>query len=302
MKCLCIGICQLDAMYKILKNIPLFTSIYTEIYNYTIFTLSVDEMNNILNNIVPTCDLVLSQPVSSNYQNTDIYSTAKLRSKIKPGAKHFIVSNCYFTGYDPIPFQITDETGQTIHLKDISYIPSLSLPSLLLGNTDQACKDWCNIDGYTNEELNKNYLVSITELKKREQKVFDNDFGIDITISDYIEKNYKTMYLFHTYNHPTNILLFELVRRLLNKLKIMEIGIGFGITTELLGIHSIPPSPAVYIKNNMTFKYPKFIINSQCYTTKQAMSIYSDILKVSNSDLHNKWLATIKYGRTKINS
>ena len=98
MKCLCIGICQLDAIYKILKDNSIFTSLYTEIFNYTIFTLSVEEMENILNNIVPTCDLILSQPVSENYKNNNIFSTSKLRSKIKVGAKHLIIPNCYFTG------------------------------------------------------------------------------------------------------------------------------------------------------------------------------------------------------------
>jgi hypothetical protein len=300
MKCLCIGICQLDAIYKILKVNTIFTSIYTEIINYTIFTVTEEEMENILNNIVPTCDLILSQPVSENYRGNNIFSTSMLRSKIKSGAKHLVIPNCYFTGYDPIPFQTTDESGNIIHIDNISYYPSICIQSLLNNDCINCCIDWCNLDVYNSTELNNNYNKTINELKIREEKVFDNNFGTDIKISDYIEQNYKDVFLFHTYNHPTNVLLFELVRRLFRILGLLEIEIGFKITNELLGINSIPPCPSVYTKMDMKFTYPKFIINSNVLTTKGAMDKFINSLKLSDVKLHNKWIAGIKYGRTKL--
>jgi len=255
-------------------------------------------MEKILNDIIPTCDLVLSQPVSSNYRSNDIFSTAKLRSKIKSGAKHFVIANCYFTGYDPIPFQITNEKDHIIHSNGISYFPSICFESIMNKDVIKSCINWCDIDIYNDNELLNNYNTTIEELKAREQKIFDNNFGVDIKISDYIENNYKTLYLFHTYNHPTNILLFELVRRILNKLGLPEIGIGNDIFNELLGDNSIPPCPSVYIKTDMKFKYPEFVINSKKLTTKYAMMTYIEAL--SDKSLYNKWMAGIKYGRKKI--
>jgi hypothetical protein len=296
--CLCIGICQIIAISNILRSMPEFTSIYTNILDYTIFSISEEEMKNIIDNILPTCDLVLSQPVSDNYRNTNIFSSKTLKSHIKPGAIHLIISNCYFTGYDPVPFQTTDENGGILQTDGMSYYPSLSLESLLLGNIEKACIDWCNPESYSLTEIERNYYLSIEELKRRELKVFENDFGVDIKISDYIEKNYKHLFLFHTYNHPTNVLLYELVKRIFNR-----IGIPYVerfLTKELLGDITIPPSPCIYLKSKMDFKYPSFSILDKKYTTDQVMVFFSSILKKTNKNLHNTWLSSIKYGKLKI--
>src|SRR5690606_25738879 len=106
--------------------------------------------------------------------------------------------------------------------------------------------------------------------------------------------------LFHTYNHPTNLLLFELVRRLFILLGIPQIEIGSGIEYELLGSHSIPPALSVYNRLDMKFNYPKFVIHSKTLTTKQAMEIFIASINGSDIALHNKWIATIKYGKTKL--
>ena len=83
MRCLCIGICHIGAISTILRDSPYFTLLYNEILSYTIFSLTEDEMMDILVNIVPTCDLILSQPVSEKYRNNDIFSTLKLKSPLK---------------------------------------------------------------------------------------------------------------------------------------------------------------------------------------------------------------------------
>ena len=300
MKCLFIGICHIGAISTILKDIPSFTAIYNDILSYTIFSTSEEEMGNILENIVPTCDLVLSQPVSDNYRNNNIFSTTSLRSKIKPGAVHLVIANCYFTGYDPIPFQITDNNGTITHLNNVSYFPSISLISIINKNLDQACIDWCNPSAHTTEEISFNYLSSINALKSREEKIFDSGIPIDISISDYIEKNYQSKFLFHTYNHPTNELLFELVKRILHKLGIPLSITKCHISKELLGDITIPPPPSVYINSNMSFQYPLFSINGISYTTREAMKIFIAIMAKSDVNLHNQWISSIKYGRTKL--
>lgn len=297
MRCLCIGICQTEAVTTILKTIPAFTDIYTEILCYLVFTISADEMKNILTNILPTCDLIISQPVSDNYQGSDLFSTTVLRNKIKPGAKHIILPNCYFTGYDPLAFQITDEKGNYIHHNGISYFPSICFESLLKCDISQACIDWCNPDMYSITNLEKNYQATISELKNREEKIFNNTYGVDITISDYIEKNYIHMHLFHTYNHPTNLLLFELTHRILNILNIITDIDESKITRELLGDITIPPCPSLYYTLGMTFPYPLFNIFGNKYTTIQAMEKLSTALKQSDPKLHDGWLACIKWKR-----
>lgn len=302
MKCLCIGICHMRAVHNILKEDPVFSSIYDDITCYLVFTLSEKEMKDILDNIVPECDLILSQPVSDNYKGSNLFSTRTLRNRVKEGAKHLILPNCYFTGYDPVPFQTTNDKHEIISsCIGISYYPSMCLKSLLEGNIEQACRDWCNINAYTDEEIKNNYEKSITELKQREQKVFDNEYGTDIIISDYIENNYKSKFLFHTYNHPTNLLLVELVRRIMYKLGIPSINLGYKLTKELLGDITIPPPPCLYYKQNFSFEYPSFYLFNK-YTTIEAMKLFYNSLGEQPSKLHEQWLSCISYGRTKLNN
>lgn len=301
MRCLCIGICQMTAIAKILKQNVIFTSVYTDIIYYEVFNLSVVEMQNILDNIVPTCDLVLSQPVSNTYKETNIYSTTTLRSKIAKGTTHLIIPNCYFTGYDPIPFQTTDKNNNVINCDGISYYPSISLNSLLNDDIKKASIDWCNIDYYSDIEIKNNFNKTINELKTREEKVFDNDFGVDIKICDFIEQNYKNKFLFHTYNHPTNELLIELVKRIMNKIGIPVNKLD-NIDAELLGDISIPPCLSVYIKSGFIFKYTLFSIFNVTCTTFEAMKCFQLSLAKFPTDLQEQWKCCISYGRVKLNN
>lgn len=153
-------------------------------------------MEDILKNIVMQCDLILSQLVSDDYRGNAIFSTSTstLKSYIKPEATH-LISNCYFTGYDPIPFQITDAKHNIIHLDNVSYFPSISL---LLEDIEEAYYDWNNLDVYNHEQLEYNYLTTMNNLKGREDKIFNTEINVNIKISDYIEANYKLVHLFHT--------------------------------------------------------------------------------------------------------
>lgn len=302
MRCLCIGICQLGAMVEILKKSKVFTTIYNEIKFYPVYEISVEKMQNILDNEVPNFDLILSQPVSNNYKNTNIYSTKTLRElALKHGKKHYVIANCYFTGYDPIPFQITNEKGEIIFLEGASYIPSLCLNNLLLHDVKGACVSWCNPNAYTKDELDRNLTLTLTELKMREDKIFDNNYGIDIRISDYVEHNFRNKHLFHTYNHPTNILIIELVKRLFERLALPYDNVI--LDHELLGDYSIPPPPSVYYYYKMNFEYPPHVISKIKYTTtNSAMSKYELLISKSNVDLHDRWRSTIAYGKSKLNN
>lgn len=299
MKCLCIGICQLGAMVEYMKKSKVFTSIYDDITYYPIFNISVEKMQYIIDIEVPQSDLIISQPVSENYKGNDIFSTKKLRElAIKYGKTHYVVSNCYFTGYDPNPFQTTNKDGAIINYNNISYFPSSSLTQILEGDIRLACIKYNAPDLYSTLELENNYKNTMNELKKREERIFDNDYGIDIRISDFIENNYKIKYLFHTYNHPTNILIYELFKRLLIKLNLPIDNVI--IDNEILGNFSIPPPPSVYYKTNMSFEYPKFILNKETYSTKRSMEIFSDALKGTDLETHNRWKSTISWGRLKL--
>jgi len=299
MKCLCIGICQLGAMVEYLRKLKGFSSIYEEIVFYPVFNVTAAKMKNVLDNELPSCDLVISQPVSSSYKDDPIFSSKTLRERcLSLGKKHYIVANCYFTGYDPVPFQTTGSEGDIMNYDNISYFPSQCIDALISKDIILACVKWNSPDLYRPDELSNNYNNSINELKYREKKVFDNDFEIDIKISDFIENNYLDMFLFHTYNHPTNILIKELYMRLLDRLGLPRENCDIG--RELLGDCSIPPPPSVYYGMGMRFSYPKFMINSTECSTKKAMEIFCNAICKSEACLHDKWRCSISWGRSKV--
>jgi hypothetical protein len=286
-------------MVDILRKCDIFIGMYDEIKYYAVFKISEDEMRNILENEVPSSDLILSQPVSATYKNNEIYSTDVLRkTALSHGKTHYVISNCYFTGYDPVPFQTTDGDGNIIHVGNITYFPSLSIDNLIMGNIEGSCVEWCNPNAYGELQLRNNLFRTLDQLKLRERKIFDGDYGVDITISDYIERNFREIRLFHTYNHPTNAILIELVKRLMKRL-----GLPFSpviLDYELLGEYSIPPPPSVYYGYNMTFVYPKFIIKQKEYSTYEAMKIFRNTLANSDPNLHNRWKSSISWGIEKL--
>jgi hypothetical protein len=263
--------------------------------------MSVEQMRYILDVQIANFDLILSQPVSETYKGTDVFSTKVLReTAIKHGKKHYIISNCYFTGYDPMPFQTTDKTGAIISSNGVSYYPSICLIDLIDGEINKACISWCKPTSYSRKELDYNLSYTLTELKMRESKIFNNDYGIDIGISDYIEANFKNLFLFHTYNHPTNLLIIELVKRLFNKLSLPYDNVV--LDKELLGDYSIPPPPSVYIGYQMTFPYPNFVVGQNSYNnTLSAMKIYGELIKQAPNELYDQWKSTITYARSKLN-
>lgn len=294
MKCLCIGICQLKVIIEMLKTSVSFTDLYDEILVYQIFELSVDEMHNIITNIVPNMDLVISQPVSRSYKNNEIYSTAYLKKSLNKKTKHIIIPNCYFTGYDPLPFQLVFHNNETVN-NTLTYYPLLCLKELIECDIKNATKKWCDPEAYTLEILNKNVQNSLTKLRAREKQVFEENYGVDIIISDYIEHNYTKQFLFHTYNHPTNKLLIILAKRILTNL-CLPCTIEEYYESEFLDSTSLPPAPCVYLKLKMQFMYPNFVLNNRIYDTYSAMNkLNNHLIKHYNDDsLYQKWMNIYK--------
>ena len=301
MRCLVIGICQLTAIAEILKECPSFTTQYTEIIVKTVFTLTVEEMDHILKHVIPTCDLVLSQPVSEDYHSNNIFSTRVLRERTRefPSCKHLVISNCYFAGYDPLPFQITNSHGEIVHRNGMSYYPTVSFASLLDGSVEQACKDFCNPDNFSLDCLTANYLRSIAELRERERDIFGTKIPVDIPISDFILKEFRCRFLFHTYNHPTNELLLEITQQILQHLGVEFQVSDIVLDRELLGEFSVPPCPSVYFKLQMKFPYPPFIIQ-HVMDTHQAMKTFTDSLTNATSEERQQWMNTIGYKKQRL--
>lgn len=275
MRCLFIGICQLVAIAEMLESVPEFTSLYSVRRSYAVFSLSEQEMRRILDEELPAADLVVTQPVSSSYKNNPMFSTEHLRARAPSGCRFVVIPNCYFTGYDPLPFQMT-EGGQVVHRSGVSYLPGLAVAALMDGNVPAACCAVNAPSAFSKEQLQRNYERSIGELRQREQDMFGTGVPTDVRIADFIADTYRAKHLFHTYNHPTNALLKECMRRILDLARVR--GTLPEYPRELLGDCSLPPVPAVYEQMQMTFPYPPYVVNQRPMNTYEAMAEYARVV------------------------
>jgi hypothetical protein len=286
MKYLFIGICQLAAFSRVLQD-------YLDITNVTIFEISLVDYEKILQNL-SEYDIVVSQPVSKTYKNNIIYSTYHLRQLcLQLNIPHYVMVNCYFTGYDPLAFQFTDLSHNFYRLANNStHIPGICVESALTGNTYKTMQAWKG-DYYTEKMIMDNLKKTIQNLKDREQRVFDDDdISVDITISDFIEENYQRAQLFHVYNHPSNVLLKELMYRML---KVINVNIDVGFPREeLLGDDILPPCPKIMEVLKCTFPAPAFIINKRNYSEPAALYYYAEEVGKCDIKLKQQWAATMQ--------
>lgn len=297
MKCICIGICQMKVMAELLRKSPNFTSIYNEIKSYIVYEITLQEMQRVLDEEIPTGDLVISQPISVGYRGTDLFSNKRTREcALKHNKRYITITNMYFTGYDPVPFQPTNSEGKI--LAPYLYVPIICMDGLINSDIESAKNAWNDPDAYSKEELERNVEMSLSLLESREANIFDTEYGIDIRISDYIREHFRQDYLFHTHNHPSNILLLEVAKRIFT-----NVGIEYDIqkpAKELLGHTSIPPALSVYQKLGMSFDYPNFTMNFQVKTLDEVLTKYKSYLVDATEEDRTRWMSSIKNRRMNL--
>ena len=104
----------------------------------------------------------------------------------------------------------------------------------------------------------KNIDYTLSELSKRETNT-------DIKISDFIRDNYRKYRLFHTINHPTDVLGLEVANQILSKLNMPPISEGTKPQyKEVLGRLQVPIYPSVIDGLDLTF-----VSESSVYWSKE---------------------------------
>lgn len=141
--------------------------------------LNADEMDTMLSN----SDIIIHQPLNKEHE----FSTEKVASYPAKSIAfpYFFNSGTTSLGYAPMsPKHPYGEIfGADIILEKLKH---LSLNSLL--------KEYKNHTIDFN--LHGRFSHDLKALKKREK-------GCKVIVSDFIEQNYKTTFLFHTHNHPS---------------------------------------------------------------------------------------------------
>ena len=162
--------------------------------------------------ILKSLDVFCYQHVRQDNKFSYKLSTDYMTQHLKNSCKRICIPNIYFEGYWPQ------------HIKNKFNPPSKKYKNGLFPygdkyimemwdkySVDQIYTRISTRDFIPSEEILQNYKDTIQELKIREQIC-------DVTISDFIEKNYKENLLFYVPNHPKNIVLSELCHRIAEKI------------------------------------------------------------------------------------
>jgi Polysaccharide biosynthesis enzyme WcbI len=157
---------------------------------------------------VEQADLFIYQPVSAIETRPIEFTSAFLLKKLKPTAQAISMPSIYFDGYFP-------------HLKPLrGYISVLDglhdyilAYSCAIGLSAEQTLELINKEDFYSQKLSVALAEqSLMELKRREE-----EFAIDITISEFIEQNYQKMRLFNQFNHPKRMVFKYLADCILSR-------------------------------------------------------------------------------------
>ncbi|PVZ70242.1 WcbI family polysaccharide biosynthesis putative acetyltransferase [Pelagibaculum spongiae] len=158
--------------------------------------------------IFDTADVIVTQLVADSYPCGFVRTTA-LKNKYKN--KVISIINLYAQIYDVDWFYYRDPCRSTLQGPMGEYHNKTIYKNWMYGVGLTECKQILSSHNYLESISMVAIEQSISELKNRELRV-------DVKVVDYIIENYATERLFHTFNHPTSLLLIEYSSRILKHL------------------------------------------------------------------------------------
>ena len=214
-KILFFGNCQTGAIRRCLNLNKSYFTHYEACYKSTLnkkeFTTLIKEQ-----------DIIITQPIIQNYRNLDYLNTKYIINNTNGIV--IIFNSCYFDFYYPDLKYI--KHNNEILRAPIDYHYQYMIDHYKRGDTIQNYLDNCvnNPDLISQKSLLERATKSINELRNRDaniRKEYSKKSNVHfISISDYIEKNYRDKLLFYSMNHPSKYLLQFICENIINILNI----------------------------------------------------------------------------------
>jgi hypothetical protein len=251
-----IGNCQADALSKFLFNNSHFSKEYKYIYVKPIYILNENELIELYNEVLPTLDLLIIQPISDNYKNNAKYSTQSIINNVSESCKIIIIPSLYFDFYHPFNCSI-DGCNEPLDYHDNNLIKLFIDYGETLNNEEIYNKylELFNNSDFLNSMIIENNLnKSIEEIIRREKNNCKYTADYVISCSNFIINNYANIYLFYTVNHPTKYMFYYVADEVLRFL-----GIGLEKYDEEIDPLNIIILP-IYegLQSNLNFKISDF--------------------------------------------
>jgi hypothetical protein len=207
-KCLLYGNCQAEAMKFHFSKIESFNDKYEIQQIKPVHFLTSEDVPELLKKIEET-DLLIHQPISDNYKGLKELGSNFLKSKMKNGSVALSFPSIYFKGYNPEMIGLKN-FNKTNYQGPFSYYDGQLMYEVFTGDQDvNSLISKINDESYfCKEKVIKAFNDSLNTLKQREK-------GLDLTVSDIIEKHASKEKLFHVFNHPSLTIISELMKKIM---------------------------------------------------------------------------------------
>lgn len=221
-RCLFFGNCQMHIIKEILKQ-----TYFNQQYECDLFSSHINTCDDLekLYQKLNTYSFVAIQP-HNNYRNNPKYNIENIVMNVNSDCKIIIMPSCYFNFYYPFLTYAHNNDELIRDPSDYHDKNFIDLYNKEKKNVSEEYKKMLDDEGLLSiDELTKMAENSIMELKRRETEYMNKDYGrmLDykyITISDFVNDNYKKELLFYSMNHPS----YNLFKYICNKtLKILNL-------------------------------------------------------------------------------
>lgn len=299
--CLIYANSQSDLIAKYLSKSQHFNQEYL-IKRFSI-DLLIEKGSRIPDELLKQAKLFIYQPVKDIHGDR---STQSILNKLPSDCQSISFPSLYFKGY--FPQYCKNPVNQVIKPNySFGVIPhgDTNIISMLKEgkNIPEIIERLSNPNFYSPEFLLANLNETLEELARRESQ-------LSIKVSSFIKEHYQHNYLFHTQNHPTDIVGVYVVNQILKLLNLPSLGDELSIKNPFRGQlenFQIPVYPSVIKHLNLTFanestvyKHSSFCTNKMTFA--RYISEYVD-LHMSASDSANSYhFQAIKYAKqSKLN-
>ncbi len=254
-----------------------------------------DELtSNKVRNDIESCDILIYMPIK-NKKFIGIDSDEMRDAVRSSNGIDLRIPVPFFQGYWPeCSFVRLDSSSDKINgmLADyptegkstlIHYFDLVLLHSIL--NEYHGADIFENDNFFESDFIDELCRKSIDDLKRRE--AIDE---IDISISDFVENNYRNQKLFYTINHPGHAIIREMCRQIFSIIGAPEDEINnINIETKWVSYQDYPlyPSVAKAISNNLE-KTDEYVINRQIISRLQFYRYHKNYINSIKGILKSK--------------
>lgn len=158
-------------------------------------------------------DVFITQNIHLNNRFAEFLATEKVKSKLNKNTKIIYITKIYSSVYYPqyerktIDKKYINESG----LKEFKGFCDINVYNMVRENKsfDEILKTICDENFYSTSFLKNRFEEELKETRKREEIC-------DIKMSDFLQENIGKEILFEANRHPTEFVMIELTRRILD--------------------------------------------------------------------------------------